>query len=293
MSPDRTDAGGHGSSGVAETSRHASSTDDCATLAAVGLGRLLACAIARELRDEDVVAFGLHAEVGLAAALLAQRLYAPNLIIRHGLRHERGVDLGPAAWTGVRDSQAWRQVEYWESHDAILDVAASAGPRQFCNVFFIGGLQIDRHGNTNLIGLRGPDGRPGMRGPGSIGTTSIATFAARPFLFAPRHTPQVFVEQVDYVSVAGWDRRAAFGLERGPELCFSALGVFDFRGGCMAVRSLHPGVTRDEVIRRTGFRLDLAEPVPETPPPTPAEWAALQEIDSRGLLARFGEPDRR
>ena len=48
--------------------------------------RLIACVVARELEDGEIVAFGLHAELMLAAALVAQRMNAPDLIIRHGLR---------------------------------------------------------------------------------------------------------------------------------------------------------------------------------------------------------------
>ncbi|HEX9426556.1 MAG TPA: hypothetical protein VGA64_02125, partial [Candidatus Polarisedimenticolia bacterium] len=114
--------------------------------------KLLACVVARELRDGEVVAFGLHAELLLAAAYLAQRLHAPNLIIRHGLRVERGVPVGPAAWTDEPNDRTTGQVEYLEAHDAILDVANPESPQRFCDVFFVGGMQIDREGSTNLIG---------------------------------------------------------------------------------------------------------------------------------------------
>ena len=121
------------------------------------MGHLLACVLARELKDGEVVAFGLHAELLLAAALLAQKLHAPNLAIRHGLRVERGPEIGPAAWTDARASRAHEGIEYLEAHDAILDVANPASPMRFCDVFLVGGLQIDREGSTNLIGLTQDD----------------------------------------------------------------------------------------------------------------------------------------
>ena len=248
------------------------------------VARLLACVVARELEDGEIVAFGLHAELLLAAALLAQKLHAPNLLIRHGLRVERGADLQPAAWTPERAGRSHEQVEYLESHDAILDVASPASPMRFCDVFFVGGLQIDREGSTNLIGIKGKDGRMKVRGPGSIGTTSIGTLARHVILFSGEHTARRFVEQVDYVSVPGWRRRAAAGIAGGPSLCVTPLAVFEFADGWMRLRSIHPHAAEDDVRRRTGFALP-AGPVPITPPPSPAEKAALEVIDPFDRLA--------
>ncbi|MGH9749683.1 MAG: CoA-transferase [Candidatus Polarisedimenticolia bacterium] len=248
------------------------------------LARLLACVIARELRDGEIVAFGLHAELLLAAALLAQRTHAPNLAIRHGLRVERGPEPGPAAWTGRTDSRAHEGIEYLEAHDAILDVAAAPSPLRFCDVFFVGGMQIDREGSTNLIGIKGQDGRMKVRGPGSIGTTSIGTLAPRVILFAPDHTPRRFVERVDYVSVPGWRRRAEAGLPGGPALCVTPLGVMEFADGAMRLRSVHPHASAEEVRRRTGFPLPPAGDVPITLPPTREERRVLEVIDPFGRL---------
>ena len=257
--------------------------------AAGDVARLLACVVARELSDKETVAFGLHAELLLAAALLAQRLHAPSLTIRHGLRIERGAEIGPAAWTPDRASRSHELVEYLEAHDAVLDVANSSSPMRFCDVFLAGGLQIDREGSTNLIGIKGGDGRLAVRGPGSIGTTSIGTLARHVLLFSGEHTTRRFVETVDYVSVPGWRRRAAAGLEGGPALCVTPLAVMGFADGWMCLRSVHPHTTVEEVRRRTGFELP-GDPVPVTPLPTPAEGAALEVVDPFG---RLGDVDLR
>jgi glutaconate CoA-transferase subunit B len=258
--------------------------------AASEVARLLACVVARELKDGERVAFGLHAELMLAAALVAQRLHAPNLVIRHGLRAERGAEIGPPAWTDDRRSHAHEGIEYLEEHDAILDVANPDSPMRFCDVFFVGGMQIDREGSTNLIGIKGKDGRMAVRGPGSIGTTSIGTLARHVILFSGEHTPRRFVERVDYVSVPGWRRRAAAGLTGGPALCVTPLAVMDFADGAMRLRSIHPHARLEEVRRRTGFPLEPAGPVPVTAPPTTAEKAALEAIDPFGRLAALDLP---
>ncbi len=247
------------------------------------IARLLACVVARELRDGEIVAFGLHAELLLAAALLAQRLHAPNLTIRHGLRVERRPELGPAAWTETRSSLAHELVEYLEAHDAILEVANPLSPMRFCDVFFVGGMQIDREGSANLIGVRGRDGRLKIRGPGSIGTTSLGTLARHVVLFSGEHTTRRFVEKVDYVSVPGWRRRAAAGLAGGPSLCVTPIAVFEFADGAMRLRSVHAHSTEEEVRRRTGFVLPPGT-VPATPAPTAEEIEAITVVDPSGRL---------
>ncbi|MBW2974253.1 hypothetical protein KY366_00915 [Candidatus Woesearchaeota archaeon] len=238
---------------------------------------LMACIIARELKDDDIVAIGLHAELMLAAAMLAQKIYSPNLRIRHGLRVERGVELNPAAWTLNTDTKAHKLVEYHEEHDSILTIANSNNPNLICNTFFIGGIQIDRYGNTNLIGIRNKEGGFKVRGPGSIGTTSIAELAKKHYIFSLEHTRRVFVEKVDYVSAAGCDK----GKE--PELCITPLCIFDFRKGTARLRSIHHGHALQDVIENTGFEF-LVDEVKETKLPTEQELTALREIDIDGVL---------
>ncbi len=239
---------------------------------------MAACVVARELRDNQIVAFGLHAERMLLAAMVAQLLHAPDLRIRHGLRAERGRIVGSAAWTTHADDPSWQRIEYREDHDAILRVANTRSPMRFCDVFFVGGMQIDAEGSTNLIGLKGADGKLRLRGPGSIGTTSIGSLAPEVILFSDEHSPRRFVERVDYVSVPGWQRRAAAGLEGGPRLVITPLATMDFRHGRMALRSVHPGITVEEVVDATGFELAVPDDVPTTPVPTADELAALARL---------------
>ena len=49
------------------------------------------------------------------------------------------------------------------------------------------------------------------------------------------------------------------------------LGVMDFEtpDGSMRLRSVHPGVTVDEIVEATGFELTVPDAVPETRLPTP------------------------
>jgi glutaconate CoA-transferase subunit B len=53
----------------------------------------------------------------------------------------------------------------------------------------------------------------------------------------------------------------------------------------MRLKSVHPGVTVDEVVKATGFPLVVPEEVPETPLPTDEELDVLRtRVDPTGAL---------
>jgi glutaconate CoA-transferase subunit B len=57
----------------------------------------------------------------------------------------------------------------------------------------------------------------------------------------------------------------------------------------MAVRSLHPGVTFEEVQANTGWRLPTPEVPETTAPPTDEELRLLrEELDPKGYYLRAG-----
>jgi glutaconate CoA-transferase subunit B len=53
----------------------------------------------------------------------------------------------------------------------------------------------------------------------------------------------------------------------------------------LQVVSLHPGVTRDEVAKQTGWPIAYGASVIETPAPTPEELEALRALNARTALA--------
>jgi glutaconate CoA-transferase subunit B len=161
-------------------------------------------------------------------------------------------------------------------------------------VFFCGGVQIDRFGNSNLIGT-GPDyHRLGFRGPGAIGTTNATAQSGRWHLVTTSHSPRVLVDRVDYVSALGYGRgepnlRAEVNLRNpGPSSIITPLCVFDFHPETHEARlaSVHEAVEVDEVVARTGFAFEVPADVPRTAGPTPHELEVLRtRIDTNGSLA--------
>jgi acyl CoA:acetate/3-ketoacid CoA transferase beta subunit len=145
----------------------------------------------------------------------------------------------------------------------------------------MGASQIDAFGNQNFAFV-GDWERPkaqllGFRGaPGNTiqNTTSY---------WIPGHSARVFVPKVDVVTGVGYDRAAALGAAgRYHRLrhVVTNLGVLDFESPDhrMRLRSVHPGVTVDEIVEATGFELVVPSDVPESRAPTPDELALIREV---------------
>jgi glutaconate CoA-transferase subunit B len=156
-------------------------------------------------------------------------------------------------------------------------------------VAFLGGAQIDRFGNLNTTVI-GDYRQPKVRLPGSGGACEIAINAQRVFVIM-RLGRRAFVERLDFVTspghLGGVGERAALGLPgAGPQVIVTDRCVFTFdeAAGEMVVRSLHPGMTLEEVQAEVGWSLRIATDLQETAPPTAEELRLLrQELDPRGM----------
>ena len=154
----------------------------------------------------------------------------------------------------------------------------------------IGPTQIDRYGQTNLSVI-GDYKKPkaailGVRGLPGNSINHINSF------IVPSHSKRVFVEgEVDMVSGVGYNPAR---WEPGMRQDFMAirhivtdLCVMDFEGPehAIRVRSLHPGVSFDEVQEKTGFPLLKAPNLGETPHPTAAQLTLIRRLDPHDLRA--------
>ena len=253
---------------------------------------LMAVFIARDLRDGEVLRVGVAMPVVEAAVRLAHVMHGPNMELiflgtRMNVAHLHSLPMPAFGWDRrvVRWAESYSdtghrfdRVKDWDRH-----------------VFFIGGVQVDRFGNSNLIGI-GPDYRRlRFRGPGPVGTATLTTHIGRYYIVLNSHTPRTLVERCDYVSAFGWgtggaDARRQLGLPGGgPRYCVTPLCVMDFAEDDkhMRLHTLHPGVSQADVQARTGFDVTAPEPVPATPQPTPEELHVLRtRVDLAGLLRR-------
>ncbi|MBV9796165.1 MAG: hypothetical protein JO016_19760 [Actinobacteria bacterium] len=216
------------------------------------------------------------------ATRLAKALYAPEIVLMAG-GSMAGYDCAatPKALNDewVASPSSVRGSDWIETFDLI-----SAGKYAIC----MGPVQVDRTGSCN-ISVLGDWRRPkvaliGARGiPDDMVRLEELTFHVR------RHTPRALVEKVDFRCGLGFGpERDELGLTLGrPGMLVTDLGVFDFdeHGAGLRVRSLHAGVSFEQVQAATGFEL-LAPSgkLPVTPPPTEAELACIRdEIDPLGV----------
>jgi acyl CoA:acetate/3-ketoacid CoA transferase beta subunit len=230
---------------------------------------VIACAEA--WRDNGEV---LASPMGLIPALgarLAKRTFSPDLLLTDGEAMLVGLDGTVEGWLPYRQH-----------------LTMVTGGRRHV---MMGASQIDRFGNQNISCI-GDWARPKRQLLGVRGAP-VNTLNNPTSYWVPKHSPRVFVEQVDMVCGVGYDRAAAAGpgatrFHRIPRVV-SDLGVFDFATPDHAMRlaSLHPGVTVEQVQEATGFALHVPEEVPSTREPTSEELELIRSvIDPDGARRR-------
>ena len=246
-------------------------------------------AVAECFRGDGEIMANPIGTIPMIGGRLARASFEPDLVMTDGEAlliagpHPVGVDRQP------------KVVEAWNPYRSMFDVVWS-GRRHV----MMGASQIDRYGNQNfafigsweqpkaqLLGFRGAPGNTIQN------TTSY---------WIPSHSPKVFVEQVDVVSGVGYDRAAALGpAGRFHRLrhVVTNLGVLDFETAdhTMRLRSVHPGVTVDEIVAATGFELVVPDDVPETRAPdrrgaAPDPRGPRPEGPARVRKSRTRDPDR-
>ena len=242
----------------------------------------MAIFLSRELRDNEVGAWGVGGILPMAAVRLAQHLHAPGLVIGG----ERIFNPKPSRLAaGLDDPVLMERAEaiegFWELfghwHKGV-------------DFFFYSGMQIDAYGNLNLHVI-GTVAAPKLRGPG-VANVSLAQSCGRILLYATDHEPRRFVERVDFITTPGYltgpGAREAAGLpgETGPYRVVTTLGVMGYHAQSkrMMLLATQPGVTVGDVIENTAFKLLLADRVDANPPPDAEELRILREdVDPEGL----------
>jgi acyl CoA:acetate/3-ketoacid CoA transferase beta subunit len=222
-------------------------------MSGVGASRADACVIgvAECFRGDGEIMANPIGTIPAIGGRLARDVFEPDLVMTDGeaLLVANGIPLGV-------DDPA-KTIEAWNPYRTMFDVVWS-GRRHV----MMGASQLDPYGNQNFAFIGDP-AHPkvqllGMRGAPGNTVQNVTSY------WIPNHSPKVFVEHVDVVSGIGYDRP-------------------DHR---MRLRSLHPGVTVDEVVAATSFALAVDTDVPETRAPTAGELEVMERLDPRGLRAQ-------
>ncbi|GAA0523264.1 CoA-transferase subunit beta [Streptomyces antimycoticus] len=211
-------------------------------------------------------------------ARLAKLTFSPDLLLTDG----EALLIGdvPAVGSGSQVTEGWLP---YRRHLAMV-----AGGRRHV---MMGASQLDAYGNQN-ISCVGDWAKPRRQLLGVRGAP-INTLNNPTSYWVPRHSPRVFVERVDMVSGVGYDRAAAAepATRRFHEIrrVVTDLAVLDFAtpDRSLRLRSVHPGVTVDQVREATGFPLTVPDEVPHTRMPSAEELRLIREVlDPKALRDR-------
>jgi glutaconate CoA-transferase subunit B len=253
---------------------------------------LIAAFLARDFEDGEILQVGANQPIARAAVLLAHLTHGPN--IKVGISYSRtnllNVDvLEPFELSTDFRAAKWAEY-YYRDFETMVHLKSRLNSR-----FFIGALQIDPYGNSNLIGIGNDFKRLKLRGPGGIGAPTISGFTKCYYLLVNSHNRRIFVEKCDFISAIGFgdgspDYRGKMGLAGGgPRYCVTPLSIMDFdeKTRRMRLKSIHPGITVNQVVENTGFELILPKEIPVTEPPTEEEIEIFRtRVDVEGLLRK-------
>jgi acyl CoA:acetate/3-ketoacid CoA transferase beta subunit len=239
---------------------------------------VIACADTWRGAGEVMVSpFGTIPALG---ARLAKSTFSPDLVLTDG---EAALMVG-APPISARPADLVREAAM--PYRTVFDVVWS-GRRHIMMM----ASQIDRTGNQNISAI-GDHRQPKVQLIGVRGAPGNSVNHPTSY-WVPDHTVRTFVELVDVVSGVGYARAAAAGAgaTRFHDIrrVVSNLGVFDFEtpDHTMRLRSVHPGVTVDEVVQATSFALSIPEDVQETRLPTPEELDLVRTVlDPKSLRDR-------
>jgi glutaconate CoA-transferase subunit B len=232
--------------------------------------------ISHQIKDGEIVVQGLATPLVAAAYLLARKTHAPHLYFASAIG--QGICSEPAPLSLTRVEGLWLGRSL--NNIGFVRVAADVLPRLRPKEFFRP-AQIDAAGNFNNIAFGENYHRPRMRLPGSGGIPDVTTFIDDIYLYVPRHSRVTFVPKLDFTSGLGHNPARSQG--SGPRYLVSDLGQFDFAHGKMRLTTFHPGVDPKRIQARTGFELEIAPDLHETPLPTRDETQFLKEIDPLGI----------
>jgi len=246
---------------------------------------IMIAASARQLAGEKNCFVG----IGLPNIVcnLAQRTVSPDLQLVYesgvfGARPERlPLSIGdPTLVSGSTAVTSMFELFAYYLQAGLIDVA------------FLGGAQIDRYGNLNTTVI-GDYAKPKVRLPGSGGACEIA-INARKVMVIMRQAQRSFVDTLHFRTSPGHSGDPAHDRARGwwgsgPTSVVTDLGTygFDEETGEMTLRTLHPGVTLDQVRENMGWDPRVAGDLGETLPPSEEELRLIrEELDPAGVYTK-------
>ncbi|HUH63299.1 MAG TPA: CoA-transferase subunit beta [Terracidiphilus sp.] len=244
---------------------------------------IMTVSAARMLRNGAICFVG----IGLpsTAANLARLLHAPDAV----LIYESGpIGAKPAVLPlSIGDGSLADTADTVVSTPEIFRYWLQGGR---VDVGFLGAAQLDRFANINTTVI-GDYRRPKVRLPGAGGAPEINT-SAKEVLVIVKQSRRSFVEKLDFITSAGFlsggDSRERAGIPgKGPVAIITDLCILrpDPKTRELTVTSIHPEISRDQIVASTGWEVRFSQDCVTTEPPTEKELTTLRDLLARTAKA--------
>ena len=231
----------------------------------------LVAAMAREIRDGDVVATGVASPLPILAIEVARRTHAPNLtyLACVGSLDPQISELKPCS----------EDLAYLDGSRGVVTIPDlfDHARRGRLDVMFFGAAEVDGSGDTNLTAA-GSIEQPRYKFPGVAGAATLRRWVRRPLLLVSRQSRRNLVPKVQIASTTDPTRRTRL---------LTDLGTFELGNAGPQLVARHAHANPDTIQERTGFDYALADPLPVIDPPTPTYLEAIRSIDRHRLCERL------
>jgi glutaconate CoA-transferase subunit B len=154
------------------------------------------------------------------------------------------------------------------------------------DVGFLGAAQLDRFANLNTTVI-GDYRKPKIRLPGAGGAPEISS-SAKEVLIIVRQSTRTFVSKLDFITsvghLTGGDSRAKLGLPgKGPTAVITDLCILrpEPKTRELQVTHIHPGITRETIVAKTGWPIQFAGDCHQTDLPSEHELETLRDLHRR------------
>lgn len=235
------------------------------------IDELICTCISRQVVDGEVLAQGINTPLVMAGYILAQCTHAPNVRFASAIGQSICVEWGTLGVGRIEDLWLGKGLIHVGFAAAAAELLPKFNPKEFFRP-----AQVDALGNFNNVAIGKDYHKPRLRLPGTGGIPDVSPVSEHTYLYIPRHSKAILVPQVDFISGLGHSERRSRG--RGPQYLITDLGQFDWKHGRMRLTTYHPGSSIDEIRKKTGFELDVAPDVCETPPPTAEDVRLLRTV---------------
>ena len=234
---------------------------------------LMACVIARLLRDGETVFFGLASPLAMLGVLLAKETHAPGLTI---LNIPGGMgDAVARLPRSTVDASLTGGSRYLFTLAEVFDLSA----RGRLDTVLLSGVQIDHEGRINMS-LIGDRAEPRVALPGGAGSALLLPTAGRTILWRSKHDARTFVERLEYVTAAGPTSHVV-----------TPLCLFERR--CQPARSRHRSIRASPWRRCSRPPAGPSAPRPRRRRPRHTSWRRSRGSTPRTSAPRSSEPARR